>query len=95
MGTPSPSACMEIKDGTHVAKVVLMPGDPLRAKYVAETYLEHPVVFNDVRNMLGFTGTYEGKEVSVMGSGMGIPSIGLYSHRELSGSEAPAASVRR
>ena len=80
MGTPSPSACMEIKDGTHVAKVVLMPGDPLRAKYVAETYLENPVVFNDVRNMLGFTGTYEGKEVSVMGSGMGIPSIGLYSH---------------
>ncbi len=61
MGTPSPSACMEIKDGTHVAKVVLMPGDPLRAKYVAETYLEHPVVFNDVRKKLGFTGSYEAK----------------------------------
>ncbi|MEE1114968.1 MAG: purine-nucleoside phosphorylase [Eubacterium sp.] len=80
MGNVSPSACMEIKDGTHVAKIVLMPGDPLRAKYVAETYLENPVVFNDVRNMLGYTGTFEGVEVSGMGSGMGIPSIGLYAH---------------
>lgn len=78
MGTPSPSACMEIKDGTHVAKVVLMPGDPLRAKYVAENYLKNPVLFNDVRGMLGYTGLYEGEEVSVMGSGMGIPSMGLY-----------------
>ena len=76
----SPSACMEVKDGTHVAKVVLMPGDPLRAKYVADTYLKDVVCFNDVRNMLGYTGTYEGKEVSVMGSGMGIPSMGLYAH---------------
>lgn len=71
---------MEVKDGTHIAKCVLMPGDPLRAKYVAETYLENPVLFNDVRGMLGYTGTYEGREVSVMGSGMGIPSIGLYAH---------------
>ena len=47
---------MEVKDGTHVAKVVLMPGDPLRAKYVAETYLQNPVLFNDVRGMLGYTG---------------------------------------
>ena len=78
MGKSSPSACIEVKDGTHVAKVVLMPGDPLRAKYIAENYLENPVLFNDVRNMLGYTGTYEGKEVSVMGSGMGIPSAGLY-----------------
>ena len=76
----SPSACMEIIDGTHVAKVVLMPGDPLRAKYIAETYLEDPVLFNDVRGMLGYTGTFEGKEISVMGSGMGIPSIVLYAH---------------
>ena len=74
----SPSACMELKEGTHIAKCVLMPGDPLRAKYIAEHYLENPVLFNDVRNMLGYTGTYEGKEVSVMGSGMGVPSLGLY-----------------
>ena len=74
----SPSACIELKEGTHVAKVVLMPGDPLRAKYVAEHYLENCVLFNDVRNMYGFTGTYEGKEVSVMGSGMGMPSFTLY-----------------
>jgi purine-nucleoside phosphorylase len=57
-----------------------MPGDPLRAKFVAETYLENPVLFNDVRNMYGYTGTYEGTEVSVMGSGMGVPSMGLYAH---------------
>ena len=76
----SPSACISLKEGTHIAKVVLMPGDPLRAKYIAEHYLENPVLFNDTRNMLGYTGTYEGKEVSVMGSGMGIPSIGLYIH---------------
>ncbi|MEE8885272.1 MAG: purine-nucleoside phosphorylase [Eubacteriales bacterium] len=80
MGTPSISACMEIKDGTHPAKIVLMPGDPLRAKYVAETYLEDPVLFNDVRGMLGYTGKYDGVEVSVMGSGMGIPSMSLYAH---------------
>ena len=78
MMTASPSACIELKPGTHVAKVVLMPGDPLRAKYVAEHYLDHPVLFNDVRNMLGYTGLYKGKEVSVMGSGMGIPSFTLY-----------------
>ncbi len=74
----SPSACLQLKEGTHIAKVVLMPGDPLRAKYIAEHYLENPVLFNDVRNMLGYTGTFEGKEVSVMGSGMGIPSACLY-----------------
>ena len=80
MGKISPSACIDVKDGTHVAKVVLMPGDPLRAKYVAEHYLENPVLFNDVRGMLGYTGLFEGKEVSVMGSGMGIPSLTLYAH---------------
>ncbi|MBQ4176195.1 MAG: purine-nucleoside phosphorylase [Lachnospiraceae bacterium] len=78
MGQTSPSQCIEVKDGTHIAKCVLMPGDPLRAKYVAETYLENPVLFNDVRGMLGYTGLFEGKEVSVMGSGMGVPSITLY-----------------
>ena len=78
--TQPPSACIELKPGTHVAKCVLMPGDPLRARYIAEHYLENPVLFNDVRNMLGYTGTYEGKEVSVMGSGMGVPSLGLYVH---------------
>ncbi len=64
----------------QIAKTVLMPGDPLRAKVVAERYLENPVQFNSVRNMLGYTGTYKGVEVSVMGSGMGIPSIGIYAH---------------
>ena len=62
------------------ADVVLMPGDPLRAKYIAETYLENPVCFNTVRNVLGYTGTYKGQEVSVMASGMGMPSIGIYSY---------------
>lgn len=64
----------------EIARTVLMPGDPLRAKYIAETYLENPVCFNMVRNMLGYTGTYKGKEISVMGGGMGMPSIGIYSY---------------
>lgn len=63
-----------------IAKTVLMPGDPLRAKFIAETFLENPVCFNDVRGMLGYTGTYQGKRISVMGSGMGMPSIGIYSY---------------
>ena len=63
-----------------IAKTVLMPGDPLRAQFIAETFLENPVQFNSVRNMFGYTGTYKGKKVSVMGSGMGIPSISLYAH---------------
>ena len=62
-----------------IAETILLPGDPLRAKFIAETYLEDAVQFNSVRNMLGFTGTYQGTPVSVMGSGMGIPSISLYS----------------
>lgn len=61
-----------------IAKVVLMPGDPLRAKFLAETYLENVVCFNGVRNMLGYTGEYKGKKVSIMGSGMGMPSMGIY-----------------
>lgn len=64
----------------QIAKKVLMPGDPLRAKYIAETYLENPVCFTTVRNMFGYTGTYKGEEVSVMGGGMGMPSIGIYSY---------------
>lgn len=75
MGTPHNGA----KQG-DIAKTVLMPGDPLRAKYIAETYLENAVCFNTVRNMFGYTGTYHGKQVSVMGGGMGIPSIGIYSY---------------
>lgn len=75
----TPSACIEA-DKDKVAKVVLMPGDPLRAKTIAETYLEEPELFNTVRNMLGYTGTYKGKRISVMGSGMGIPSMTLYAH---------------
>lgn len=63
-----------------IAKIVLMPGDPLRAKFIAKKFLENPKQFNTVRNMFGYTGTYKGKEISVMGSGMGIPSIGIYSH---------------
>lgn len=63
-----------------IAKTVLMPGDPLRAKFIADTFLEDVVLFNDVRNMFGYTGTYQGKRISVMGSGMGMPSIGIYSY---------------
>ncbi len=63
-----------------IAKTVLMPGDPLRAKFIADTYLEDVKCFNTVRNMLGFTGKYKGKEISVMAHGMGIPSIGIYTY---------------
>jgi len=62
----------------QIAETVLLPGDPLRAKFITETYLEDVVMFNDVRNMLGYTGFYNGKQVSTMGSGMGIPSIAIY-----------------
>ena len=63
-----------------IAKTVLMPGDPLRAKFIAENFLENPVLFNNVRGIQGYTGTYKGHRVSVMASGMGIPSIGIYSY---------------
>lgn len=63
-----------------IAKTVLMPGDPLRAKFIADTFLEDAVLFNNVRGMLGFTGTYNGRRISVMGGGMGMPSIGIYSY---------------
>ena len=75
MGTPHNKA-----EAGDIAKAVLMPGDPLRAKYIAETYLTEVKCFNSVRNMLGFTGKYKGKELSVMGGGMGIPSISIYSY---------------
>ena len=64
----------------EIAKVVLMPGDPLRAKYIAEKFLTDVYQFNTVRNMFGYTGYYKGKKISVMGSGMGMPSIGIYSY---------------
>ena len=63
-----------------IAETILMPGDPLRAKFIADTFLKDVVQFNAVRNMFGYTGTYKGKKISVMGSGMGIPSIGIYSY---------------
>tara|TARA_R110002049_G_scaffold296820_2_gene485247 strand:+ start:1854 stop:2552 length:699 start_codon:yes stop_codon:yes gene_type:complete len=73
------SVHIEAKKG-EIAKTVLLPGDPLRAKWIAETFLENPVCFNKVRGMLGFTGNYKGKLVSVMGTGMGVPSISIYAH---------------
>ncbi len=74
---PTPHNGAKVGD---IAKTVLMPGDPLRAKYLAERFLEQPVCFNTVRGMLGYTGRYRGVKVSVMGSGMGMPSMGIYSH---------------
>jgi purine-nucleoside phosphorylase len=62
----------------EIADIVLLPGDPLRAKYIAETFLEDVTQYNTVRNMFGYTGTYKGKRVSVQGSGMGVPSISIY-----------------
>jgi purine-nucleoside phosphorylase len=64
----------------EIAETVLLPGDPLRAKWIAETFLSNPVCFNEVRGMLGYTGTYNNKKVSVMGTGMGIPSISIYAN---------------
>ena len=64
----------------EIAEKVIMAGDPLRAKFMAENFLENPVQFNNVRGMLGYTGEYKGKRVSVMGHGMGIPSIGIYTY---------------
>ncbi|MEH7306183.1 purine-nucleoside phosphorylase [Neobacillus drentensis] len=66
-------------NGVEIADTILLPGDPLRAKFIAETYLENPVQFNSVRNMFGYTGSYQGKKISVMGTGMGMPSMSLYS----------------
>lgn len=71
------STHINAKEGA-IAETILLPGDPLRAKYIAENFLENPVCYNEVRNMLGFTGTYKGKRISVQGTGMGIPSISIY-----------------
>lgn len=62
----------------EIADTILLPGDPLRAKYIAETFLEDVVQYNEVRNMFGYTGTYKGKRISVQGTGMGVPSIAIY-----------------
>ncbi|RXT06240.1 purine-nucleoside phosphorylase [Ammoniphilus sp. CFH 90114] len=64
----------------EIAEAILLPGDPLRAKYIAENFLENPVCYNEVRGMYGFTGTYKGQRVSVQGTGMGVPSISIYIH---------------
>ncbi|MCF8273229.1 MAG: purine-nucleoside phosphorylase [Flavobacteriaceae bacterium] len=73
------SVHIEAKKG-DIAETILLPGDPLRAKWIAETFLENPVCFNKIRGMYGFTGTYQGKTISVMGTGMGVPSISIYAH---------------
>ncbi|MCR5321852.1 MAG: purine-nucleoside phosphorylase [Lachnospiraceae bacterium] len=77
MAVPTPHNAAQKED---IAKTVLMPGDPLRAKFIADNFLEDVKCFNTVRNMLGFTGSYKGKTVSVMGHGMGIPSVGIYTY---------------
>ena len=77
MSTPTPHIGAQIGE---IADKVIMAGDPLRAKFMAENFLENPVQYNNVRGMLGYTGTYKGKRVSVQGHGMGIPSIGIYSY---------------
>ncbi|MHC9001508.1 purine-nucleoside phosphorylase [Enterococcus bulliens] len=71
------SVHIEAKEG-EIADKILLPGDPLRAKYIAETFLEDVVCYNNVRGMLGFTGTYKGERISVQGTGMGMPSAGIY-----------------
>lgn len=75
MSTPHNSA-----NQGDIASKVLLPGDPLRAKFIAENFLENPVCYNEVRGMLGFTGTYKGKQVSVQGTGMGMPSMSIYAN---------------
>lgn len=75
--TPTPHNSAKAGD---FAKTVLMPGDPLRSKFIAENFLENPVLVNNVRGVQGYTGTYKGVRVSVMASGMGMPAIGIYSH---------------
>lgn len=73
-----PTPHIQAKSKDEIAETILLPGDPLRAKFIADTYLDNPVEFTSTRNILGYTGTYKGKRVSVMGTGMGIPSIGIY-----------------
>ena len=66
-------------DRKDIARSILLPGDPLRAKFIAENFLENPKCYNEIRGMLGYTGTYKGVPVSVQGTGMGMPSMGIYS----------------
>ncbi|HKK12980.1 MAG TPA: purine-nucleoside phosphorylase [Flavobacteriaceae bacterium] len=73
------SVHIEAKKG-DIAETILLPGDPMRAKWISETFFENPICFNKVRGMLGYTGTYKGKRISTMGTGMGVPSISIYSH---------------
>ena len=75
-----PTPHIACPDEGLIAKTVLMPGDPLRAKFIADTFLTEVICFNTTRNMFGYTGRYQGKRISVMGSGMGMPSIGIYSY---------------
>jgi purine-nucleoside phosphorylase len=75
-----PTPHIQAGEPRSIAETVLLPGDPLRAQFIAEHYLDAPCQFNTVRNMFGYTGTYKGKKVSVMGTGMGMPSIGIYSY---------------
>lgn len=74
---PTPHNAAEV---SQIAKHVLMPGDPLRAKYIADTFLKDPVLVNNIRSIQGYTGTYEGEKITVMASGMGMPSMGIYCH---------------
>ncbi|MDD4705702.1 MAG: purine-nucleoside phosphorylase [Bacilli bacterium] len=69
-----------VTEKDNIADLVLLPGDPLRAKYIAENYLENAKLINEVRNMFGYTGTYKGKRITVIGSGMGIPSVAIYAY---------------
>jgi len=75
-----PTPHIECVDKNLIAPIVLMPGDPLRAKYIADTYLDNVIQFNQIRNVFGYTGYYKEKRISVMASGMGMPSIGIYSY---------------
>ena len=74
------TAHINLTEGTSFAKTVLMPGDPLRSIFIADNFLENPQLVNNVRGIQGYTGTYKGHKISVMASGMGMPSIGIYSY---------------
>ena len=76
---------INVADEIGFGKTVLMPGDPLRAKFIAENFFENPVLVNNVRGVNGYTGYYKGVKVSVMASGMGMPAIGIYSHELFNG----------
>ena len=87
MNVPTPHIAAQKGE---IAKTVLMPGDPLRAKFIAENYLENAVLVNNVRGVQGYTGTWKGKPVTVMASGMGQPSIGIYSYELYMGYDVDA-----